>query len=159
MRNNFEQNKQDAANLFNTFKPVRCQALKSELVYFTSEGFNHLLFKSARTLRDKSDSENRFRFLEDAFNLIRKSTTFQEYEEILQNVKARKKGQTITESKLVKYWGFIAIIRNGKFKIKVILRQVGANHIEYWSVIPTWTTTKYGDMKFKNFSSGNLQED
>jgi hypothetical protein len=39
------------------------------------------------------------------------------------------------------------------------LRQIDDKPLQFWSVIPFWRTTSHGDMKFKEFASGNLIED
>jgi len=53
---------------------------------------------------------------------------------------------------VVKYWGFVAIIE--KFRIKVVVRQVGNSKAEFYSVIPAWITKQYRDLKIINNSTG-----
>ena len=53
---------------------------------------------------------------------------------------------------VVKYWGFVAII--DKFRVKVVVRQVGNSKAEFYSVIPAWITKQYRDMKIINSSTG-----
>jgi hypothetical protein len=149
--------KEKASNLYKTFKSIKSSAIHGQTINFTSEGFNHLLFKNARNIRPISDQIFRFRLLEFAYKVLKISTTYQEYEEILQEIKVRKSGKRLNESRTVKYWGFIAIISG--MKIKVLVRLVGEGQLHFWSVIPFWKTTKHGDYKFKNFASGKLEED
>lgn len=53
---------------------------------------------------------------------------------------------------VVKYWGFVAIIE--KFRIKVVVRQVGNSKAEFYRVIPAWITKQYRDLKIINNSTG-----
>lgn len=53
-------------------------ALKAE-VYFNSDGFHHLRYDGHRSERSKKVQQNKFRFLPQAVEIIKKSTTIQEY--------------------------------------------------------------------------------
>lgn len=44
-------------------------------------------------------------------------------------------------------------------RIRVIVRQVGNGQRHFWSVIPSWNTDHYRDMKFKRQAKGDLAED
>lgn len=54
---------------------------------------------------------------------------------------------------IVKYWGFVAVI--DRFRIKVVVRQVGNSKAEFYSVIPAWITKQYRNLKIINNSTGN----
>ena len=100
----------------------------------------------------------RFKLLPLAKKLIEISTTYQEFEETLKEFEVKSYKKRIKKTKLVKYWGVIAIIDNRK--IKVILRKIGDNgNIQFWSVIPAWVTNKYRDIKFFSTMKGNPDED
>jgi len=60
--------------------------------------------------------------------------------------------------KNVKLFGFIAILKNRK--TKVIVRQVGAGNLHFWSIIPNWKTrkSKEGRITFIQ-NTGNLLQD
>ena len=93
-----------------------------------------------------------------AIKLIETSTTYQEFEETIKefNVKSFKK--KIRKTKIVKYWGLIAII--GGRKIKVIIRKMGDNgSMHFWSVVPAWTTNKYRDTKLFSTMKGDPECD
>ena len=127
-------------------------------IYFTAEGFNHIIFTNSRSERERLSQILRFKLLSLAVKLVKISTTYQEFEETLKefNVKSYKK--TVRKTKSVKYWGIIAII-DGR-KIKVILRKVGENgNIHFWSIVPAWVTNKYRDIKFFSTMKGNPEED
>jgi len=61
------------------------------------------------------------------------------------------------KSKVVKYWGIIAII-DGR-KIKVIIRKIGdMGNLHFWSIVPSWITNKYRDTKLFTTMKGNPEE-
>ena len=153
----YEELKEKSRKDYSQFQSVKCPALKNISVYFTSEGFNHIVYKNKKHERSKKDQFVRFQVLHDARKIIEKTTTVQEIEDIHKEVvvKIRKKREKIL--KFVSYWGFIAIINNKK--LKVIIKREGSGKCIFWSVIPYWKTTKHGDHFFKDFTSGNLDED
>ena len=154
---NYEKLRVDAQKLYSTTRPIFFSAL-NELVYFTAEGFNHIIFKGSRTERERSSQILRFKLLPRAIQLIGLSTTYQEYEETLKEFEVKSHKKKVRKIKPVKYWGVIAII-NGR-KIKVILRKVGDNgQLHFWSIVPAWVTNKYRDTKFFSTMKGNPEED
>lgn len=149
--------KEEAKGIYAEFKPVKCPALNFELVHFTSEGFNHILYKNKYGARTIQDQYMRLKILDLAREIIKISTTYQEFEEKLQEVLVEIKKKKVKTTKLCKYWGFIAVIK--KKKLKVIVRRIGEGKIHFWSVIPFWRTTRHGDLAFRDFASGDLAED
>jgi len=100
----------------------------------------------------------RFKLLPLTKKLVSLSTTYQEYEETLKEFVIKKRKRKVKESRLVRYWGIIAII--DKRKIKVIVRKIGDNgQIHFWSVIPDWTTNKHRDIRFVTTMQGSPDED
>ncbi len=147
----------DAQKFYADQHPVLSPAL-DERVFFTAEGFNHLIFKSARREREKPSQIMRFKLLARAVKLIGLSTTYQEYEERFREFEVRSHKKRIRKSKPVKYWGLIAIV-DGR-KVKTIVRKIGDNgQLHFWSVVPAWTTNKYRDAKFVTTMKGNPEED
>jgi len=153
---NYEKLRDDAQTLYAGTKPVRSPALDDQ-VSFTSEGFNHIIFKGPRHERERSSQIMRFKLLPRALRLLAHANTFQEFEETLKEfeVKTRKKRER--KSKPVRYWGIIAIFEGRK--IKVILRRIGDGQLHFWSIVPAWTTNKYRDAKFVSTMKGNPEED
>jgi len=49
-------------------------------------------------------------------------------------------------------WGFIAIVQ--KFRVKVVVRQVGNGKMEFQSVIPAWFVRQYREIKMIQNSTG-----
>lgn len=153
---NYENLRRDTGVWFQTLKPTHSPAL-NELVHFTSEGFEHIVYKRARAERERSSQVMRFKLLPRAVTLIGLSTTFQEYEETAKQFEVKRHKKRLMESKLVRYWGMIAIIENRK--IKVIIRKIGNGKLHFWSIIPAWTTNKYRDTKFVSTMKGSPEED
>ncbi len=154
---NYEKLKDNALNFYNSIGKVFSPAFKEE-VYFTSEGFNHIIFKGARSERERPSQILRFKLFPLAHKLLKISTTHQEFEETLKEFEVKSYKKIIKKTKSIKYWGVIAII-DGR-KIKVIIRKIGDNGtMHFWSIIPAWTTNKYRDTKFFTTMKGNPDED
>lgn len=154
---NYEKLREDARKFYISTRPVDSPAL-GEYVYFTAEGFNHIIFKGSRSERERSSQILRFKLLPKAVHLVGLSTTYQEYEETVKEFEVKSHKKKVHRSKPVKYWGLIAII-DGR-KIKVILRKIGDNgQLHFWSIVPAWTTNKYRDMKLYSTMKGNSEED
>jgi hypothetical protein len=154
---NYDKLKEDAQKFYNSIGSVFSPAFNQK-IYFNSEGFNHIIFKNARSERERPSQILRFKLLPLALKLLKISTTYQEFEETIKefNVKSYKK--KIKKSKPVNYWGIIAII-DGR-KIKVIIRKIGENGaLHFWSIVPAWITNRYRDTKFFTTMKGNPDED
>jgi hypothetical protein len=136
----------DAEAFYKDIGSVRCPALGNECVHFTSEGFNHLVYKSGKKHpRNSLVQIMRFDLLPKATQLLEQTTTFQEYEEEYRYMPANRHGTYHRENTLVRLWGFVAAIH--KFRIKVVVRQVGNGQKQFYSVIPAWKTRQYRDIK------------
>ena len=154
---NYQKLKEDAQKFYTIIGKI-ISPLFNEPVHFTSEGFNHILFKTARTERDKESQIMRFKLLPRAVKLIKITSTYQEFEETLKEFDIVSYKKKTKKSKPVRYWGIIAII-DGR-KIKVIIRKVGDNGaIHFWSIVPAWITNKYRDTKFFSTMKGDPDED
>ncbi|OGZ01171.1 MAG: hypothetical protein A3B13_03625 [Candidatus Liptonbacteria bacterium RIFCSPLOWO2_01_FULL_45_15] len=154
---NYEKLKEDARKFYSEIVSVFSPVFQ-EKIFFNSEGFNHIIFKSARTEREKSSQILRFKLLPLAVKLLKESTTYQEFEQTLQEFETKSYKKKIRKTNPVKYWGVIAII-DGR-KIKVIVRKIGDNGtMHFWSVVPAWVTNKYRDTKFFTTMKGIPEED
>ena len=154
---NYESLRGNAQKFYAGVGDVFSPAL-NEKVSFTSEGFNHIIFKRAHSEREKPSQILRFKLLPLAVKLIKVSTTYQEFEETLQEFTVRSFKKSAKKTKPVHYWGIIAII-DGR-KIKVLIRKIGDNgRAHFWSIVPAWTTNKYRDTKFYTTMKGSPDED
>lgn len=142
---------------FKKFATLTCPAFQGYKIHFTSEGFNHLIFKGDRKERDKDVQIMKFKLFPKAVEIIRMSTTHQEYNEELITILKKKHKKTVYESTLAKYWGLVAIIDS--FRVKVIIRQIGNGQKHFWSVIPAWTKSYYKEIKLISNFKGNLSDD
>ena len=134
---------------------IRCPFF-GEDIRFTSEGFQHLLFKGATKLkkRDKPTQWMRLKLFKLTPKLLRQTKTVQEYHLQKQfiTVKHHKRKEKILKN--VEYWGFIAII--DARKIKVVIKQVGNGDKKFWSIIPNWRTRSSGEVLTH---TGSLESD
>jgi hypothetical protein len=154
---NYEKIKEDSKRFYDQIGKVICPAFGQEVI-FTSEGFNHLVYKNDRRERDKNVQIMKFKLLPLAQKLVNLTTTYQEYEESLQEFRIKKFKKVVQETKVIKYWGIIAILENRKFK--VVIRKIGDNgQFSFWSVIPAWITSQYRDIKFRSTMKGDPKDD
>jgi len=154
---NYEKIREDARQFYQTIDNIRCPALGHQPIHFTSEGFNHLIYKGNRKERDKSVQIMKFKLLSKAVELIKITTTYQEYDESLTTIRRERFKKIVHESATVRYWGFVAIIRD--YRIKVIMRSIGNGQKHFLSVIPAWSTNYYRNIKVISNAKGDLSED
>ena len=154
---NYEKLRESSENFYKKICAIRCPALNNECVHFTAEGFNHLMYKGARHERGKNEQITKFKLLPKARDIIEISTTFQEYDESLTMMRKKRFKKIVEESATIKYWGFVAIIKN--FRVKVVVRQIGNGQKQFLSVIPAWKTQYYRDIKIISMAVGILAED
>ena len=140
-----------AQELYASFGKVYCPALGGA-VHFTSEGFNHLIYERARKERDKRTQILRFDMLDRAKFILETTTTYQEYEESIEYQRVNRHGKFIGMNVIVRCWGLIAIVK--KFRVKVVVRQVGNGKMEFQSVIPAWFIKQYREIKMIQSSTG-----
>lgn len=157
IQTNYQKQKEEALLFYNSLNSIYSPVFK-EKVIFSTNGFNHIIYKKSHSEREKSSQSLRFELLPLASKLIEITTTYQEYEEFFREFIIKKHKKRIKENKLVKYWGLIAII-DGQ-KIKVIIKKVGDNGLlHFWSIIPNWSTSKYRDEKIFSTMNGQPEED
>lgn len=154
---NYEKLREDSQKFYNKIGKIFSPIFNQE-IYFSAEGFNHIVFKRAHSERERPSQILRFKLLPLAIKLIKTSSTYQEFEETLKEFNVKHFKKKVRQTKPVKYWGIIAII-DGR-KIKVIIRKIGDNgFMHFWSVVPAWTTNKFRDNKLFSTMKGNPDED
>lgn len=159
----FDQDKYDKAkeaahNYFQKNRKIRSPLLG--VVHLNSDGFLHLVYgdKNHKQKRDWKNQVKRFHLVSYIKRIIEGMGFHQEYMEQYQTVTIMQHKKKVPANKLVKYWGFVAVIDN-KIRVKLILRQVGNGNIHFWSVIPFWKTTYYKDIQVVDLSTGDLDVD
>ena len=154
---NYEKLREETKRVYEQVGRIYSPVFKQP-VYFSTEGFNHFIYKRPRIEREKIVQITRFSLFSRATQLIGLSTTYQEYEELLKDVEIKMNKQRIWKRTRVQYWGLIAILN--RRKIKVIIRKLGENgNMHFWSIIPDWKTSQYRDMRFFITMSGNPEQD
>lgn len=146
-----------ALELYKTYGPIKCPAIKAGEVHFTAEGFNHLVYRMKKQERHKSVQIMRFRLLPFARTLLEKTTTIQEFEEYPRFVNVTHHGKREVKSVQIKDYGLVAIV--GKYRIKVVVRQEGSGNVKFCSVIPAWSTQYYRGIKIVRNTKGNVADD
>lgn len=156
---NFEKHKELAEAFYKQVGKVNCPALKAE-VYFTSDGFHHLRYDNNRSERDKKVQLNKFKCLKFAIDILKQTTTLQEYRTFLQRVgKSDKSG--LYKTAMAEYYGFAAIVgENRRVRVKVIVRKIGNGNFQFWSVMPYWVVQdKPGGVRVKYFGGRNMDDE
>lgn len=157
-KRNYLKIKNETYKKYISIKRVRCPYLKRD-VSFNSNGFRHMIYRSKGKKRHINTQLLRFKLLEKATDLIKKSSTLQEYESIKTEVATEDHHIKIIKIKEIEYFGFIGIIDG--WKLKVVVKKEGNANPIFWSVIPNWTTNRKRDKQFKKHlnHSGDLEED
>lgn len=149
---NYQRIKNQAYKNYKRIGKVHCPYLKTK-VSFNSKGFRHLIYKAGHKKRDKQSQIMRFKLLGKAHEVLKITTTLQEYQSESKEMLVKEYNQKVNKIVTVKYFGFIAIIDNWKFK--VIVKKVGNGNPFFWSVIPNWRTRRKEKILYK----GNMEED
>lgn len=153
----YDEVREVAELYYKSLDSVFCPAINDYVSFGMSDGFHHIIHKSKGNIRDQKEQMMRFKLLRRGVSLIELTTTFQEFEESTMSVKVKiNKTRTIVQ-KSIKYWGLIAIINDRK--IKVILRKIGNGKIQFWSIIPAWTTSYKRDRKYIRMMKGDPTTD
>ena len=127
---NLPVNRDEARAFYEKIGSVWCPAIRRP-VFFTSRGFDHLLYKGPAVARSADEQAVRLSLLPAAMATAAVATTFQEHE-------LRRGGGE-------EFWGLIAVA--GSRKIKVVLRQIGTSPVNFWSVVPNWRTSLRRDRR------------
>lgn len=130
----FEARKQKALEIYTKQRAIRSPYFNSDVV-LNSDGFHHLQF-SARSERPKEEQLLKFALLPLGLNIIKKATTLQEYRKLLLPVGKKSKRDGLRPTKMVEWWGFVAIFVEQDIKVRVVLRRIGDGNIIFWSVMP-----------------------
>jgi hypothetical protein len=154
----FKKLKKDVREDYLELKYVYCPYF-GEKVYFSSEGFKHMFFRGLKKLKERDFNSKfmRLKLFKFAPKLLRITKTLQEYCTSHQFIPVEFNKRKEKILKLVKYWGFIAIIDDRR--IKVIIKQIGNGKKKFWSIIPNWITRKTGRGNQIISHTGDLEND
>jgi hypothetical protein len=136
----FKKLEKEADAFYNSIKKVHSPALNADII-FNSDGLYHLKYNGSRKKRSKPEQRNKLAYLPEAVDLLRTSTTIQEYREVLEQVGTPDSKGYRTMIK-VGYYAFYGIIQrqSGKIRLKVIVRGVpNSGNFYFKSVMPYLT--------------------
>lgn len=115
-------------------------ALKADII-FNSDGWHHLRYDSGRHERSRPVQKNKLRFFHEAVEVIKISTTIQEYRR--DRHQSGKLGNNYShQSSLVEWFAFFSVVSFIKqIRIKVVVRRIGGENgrFHFWSVMPFWS--------------------
>jgi hypothetical protein len=153
-----EQEKASAEENYRKIVSIHCPYLKQQ-VNFNSKGLDHIKMKEWNKARPLSDQIVRLKLLHLAPEVIKSSNTLQEYKEEKRFERRRKNSRRENVLSDVRYYAFIAILKN--CKIKVIVKQVMPGEFFFWSIVPMWGSCHEGDTgeTKKVFHKGDLEKD
>mgnify|MGYP001565702705 CR=1 FL=1 len=140
----FAHKKERARTIFTAQKEIYCPYFKNSII-LNSDGFHHLQF-SARRERDRKEQIFKFNLLPLGLELMRKSSTIQEYRKLLTPIGKESSRDGSIVMKEIEYWGLVAIIGEKKMKVRTVLRRVGNGNITFWSVM-LYSKRKDGNQK------------
>ena len=155
----FAKAKKESKKFYSEIDEVYCAYLK-EKVYFNDKGFNHILTKTWNRGRSDLEQYTRLRLLPKAVEVVKRSTTLQEYDEGEMMVRQKINSRWEKRLKNVKYFVFVSLYPDAGVRLKVIVKYIEGGKPYFWSVYPSWRVSQNinGENK-KMFYKGNLEED
>lgn len=151
---------EDAKDFYNGVEAVKCPALNSS-VHFTADGFHHLRFSNSRSGRTKKERRNKFAFLREAVEILKISTTFQEYRLTTAPIGTMDSKGFRTMTK-IEFYGFWAVRKrkDSMIRVKVIVRRViNSDTFIFWSLMPDWTEKTINGQTIRYFASPDIEEE
>ena len=154
--NEYRKIKQSAEDFYKSMNSVFCPFF-SKYIKFNAKGLNHIKMKSWNRARPISDQYLRLKFIRLVPEILSSSGTLQEFKEelIFERLKINENWQS--KRRIIKYYGFVAII-NG-LRVKIIVKRTNQDNIFFWSIIPFWKHSRdsiTGGIK-KVFHEGDLE--
>lgn len=111
----FDEVRQRAESEYKAMGKVKCPYL-NDFVYFNAEGFKPILFKGWNIARSREDRYVRLCLISLALKVLSRSHTLQEYFECRRFERVQSNSIWKEEIKLVKYYGFVAVINSALIK-------------------------------------------
>jgi hypothetical protein len=131
----------------------------AEIHFNIIRGLEHLKFKRRGITRSEQDQYTRFKLLDLAPQILKLSRTLQGYQETKGFERVRIHGRTENRLVRVRYYEFIAILK--EVRLKVIIKQIDNGERFFWSLIPFWRAKKQGQTRevSRKLYEGNPEED
>ena len=150
----FKKVKEYGEDLYKSFSEVYCPYFK-EKISFSSQGLEHLRFKSRERVRPEKDQYMRLKLMYLAPEVLKTSQTVQGILETKKFEKVRVNNRTDIVLQLVTYYEFIAVIKRNR--VKIIIKQIESGKKFFWSIIPFWKMNK--QTKTRILHEGDPEED
>lgn len=160
----------EAVCFFKSHREIKSKALG--IVHLNADGLRHLIYKDA-VKRNRNVQCTRFRLLQYLPEILEGMKFYQEYFEKTELIKVKEleektvhaieKGTTLKRRKkrgvflvykLVKYWGFVAVIHD-QIRVKIILKKIGERNTIFYSIMPAWEMDGYKKILHK----GDIEND
>jgi len=122
---NLNQLKHKQYNFYKSLDCVYCPVLDIN-IHFTSQGYNHLLYKSDSIPRNQNEKYIRLLFLTYVPEVIKNATEVYSIRELEGLVKGKPKK--------ILHYGLVAEVNN--YKIRVIIQRIGNGNHTFLSVMP-----------------------
>jgi len=119
----FAEVKEAAKKFYDKLEKVECPYLKRN-VHFNADGFEHLLSKTWNRGRSTIEQYTRLRLLPKVVDIIKCSHTLQEFDERTIFVRQKINSRWEKRFKLVRYYVFIALLKEYKIRFKIIIKEV-----------------------------------
>lgn len=131
--------KEYAKEEYGKIDSIHCP-LFGEKIYFSNEGFKHLIYKGKDNGKKRAKNEQyiRLKLFRLACKLLRATKTYQDHFATKHWIKQRANKRREKILKDVEYWGILAIIDDRR--IKVVIRQYSNGDKKFWGVCPKWHT-------------------
>lgn len=153
----FAKVKTETEEFYKSIGQVKCPYL-DDVVHFNAEGFEHLLFKAWNKTRSNAEQYTRLRLLPLVPEIIKKSHTLQEFDERKLFVRQKINSLWGQRMKTVRYYVFVAIVKN--LRLKVVVKEIEGGAKFFYSLYPSWRVVDDGNgNQRKVFYTGNLEED
>jgi hypothetical protein len=129
----YYESKKEAARRIYVAHPVIRSPFFNDDIILRAEGFRHLLL-SAHGERTKAEQIQRFILLPLAIHILKTASTRRTYRKQL-NVVHISGGGCLKERRVVQWWSFVAFFVKQDIKVRVVVRKVGDERLEFWGVM------------------------
>lgn len=129
-----------AEEIYKKIGYIYSPALKANII-FGSDGFHHPRYDNNRSERSKQAQQNKFLYFNKAVEILKRSTTIQEYRRSIRAIGSRDRSG-FRKTKIIEWFGFFAIVNFSKcIRINAIVRRIGedSGQFHFWSVMPYWS--------------------
>lgn len=138
----FETILENAEAYYATLGSVRCPYFRAN-VRFDASGFEHLRRKSWNRGRSRRDQFMRLKYLWMSPTILTLSSTVQGICHTHERIRRHRHGRWEESFSPVTFYEFVAVHESRRFK--VIVKQSAGEGLMFWSLIPFWRQSEWGD--------------